>query len=460
MQESTKQSVNSSNDYILTSGPIEGIHLQATIQADDAAALVHKASAQTVQALSLTPDGRIDSQHIKPQFRSLQVQINKDTLGKTHQVYDLLQKESIDKGSELVLQSVFGKALPINKRGLVNQQLETGVTIIDSLFPVVKGQRIAVIGDAKAGKSSMLSQAAIHHLKNSNSIAVFVEIAKRKQDIEKLAFRLYQAGVMDRSIIVVADALDNIVLQYLAPFVGCALAEHYWQQNDVMVVYDDLATHAKVYREMALQLGMQPGRESYPADLFYVHASLLERAGLNAETGKSLTAFAVATTPNDDLTGYFPTNMISTADGQLVFDLKTMRQGIRPALNIGLSVSRVGGRAQSAYYQNMSERILQSLAAYSEVETHSRFNTKLSVASQKNLAVGRKLFELFIQDLGGTYTLPMQRVMLETIFLSEEPNKLNVSWLKAVIGDVVKPDTKESDYRELAKDLLKSNPEI
>jgi F0F1-type ATP synthase alpha subunit len=123
-------------------------------------------------------------------------------------------------------------------------------------------------------------------------------------------------------------------------------------------------------------------------------------------------------------------------------------------------VSRVGGRAQSAYYQNMSERILQSLAAYSEVETHSRFNTKLSVASQKNLAVGRKLFELFIQDLGGTYTLPMQRVMLETIFLSEEPNKLNVSWLKAVIGDVVKPDTKESDYRELAKDLLKSNPEI
>jgi proton translocating ATP synthase F1 alpha subunit len=259
----------------------------------------------------------------------------------------------------------------------------------------------------------------------------------------------------------VADALDNIVLQYLAPFVGCAVAEHFWDQGqDVLLVYDDLATHAKIYREMSLQLGQQPGRESYPADLFYIHASLLERAGRRADTGKSLTAFAVGTTPNDDLTGYFPTNMISTSDGQLVFDLKTMRSGIRPALNIGLSVSRVGGRAQSTYYQNMSEQILQSLSNYSAVETYARFNTKLSVTSQKNLAIGKKLFELFLQNQASSFTLAMQRVMLETVFMSEQPEKLNIAWLKDVIADVVKPETKEKDFRALAKDLLKSNPVV
>ncbi len=459
-QESAK--IKGINGYALDVEPIDGIHLHATVSTNsEQPGLVYNASEKNMRVLSLESSEVIAADSLQPQFRSLQVAVEENTLGKTHAVGELLQKQTVSKSDKVHLRPVFGDALPLNNRAVVNEQLETGVVVVDSLFPIVKGQRIAVIGDAKAGKSSFLTQTAIHHLTTTKSIAVFVEIAKRKQDVERLAFRLYQAGVIDRAVIVVADALDNIVLQYLAPFVGCAVAEHFWDQGqDVLLVYDDLATHAKVYREMSLQLGQQPGRESYPADLFYIHASLLERAGRRADTGKSLTAFAVGTTPNDDLTGYFPTNMISTSDGQLVFDLKTMRSGIRPALNIGLSVSRVGGRAQSAYYQNMSEQILQSLSNYSAVETYARFNTKLSVTSQKNLAIGKKLFELFLQDQASSFTLAMQRVMLETVFMSEQPEKLNIAWLKDVIADVVKPETIEKDFRALAKDLLKSNPVV
>lgn len=459
-QESAK--IKGINGYALDVEPIDGIHLHATVSTDsEQPGLVYNASEKNMRVLSLESSEVVAADSLKPQFRSLQVAVGEKTLGKTHAIGELLQKQTVSKSDKVHLRPVFGDALPLNNRAVVNEQLETGVVVVDSLFPIVKGQRIAVIGDAKAGKSSFLTQAAIHHLTTTKSIAVFVEVAKRKQDVERLAFRLYQAGVIDRAVIVVADALDNIVLQYLAPFVGCAVAEHFWDQGqDVLLVYDDLATHAKIYREMSLQLGQQPGRESYPADLFYIHASLLERAGRRADTGKSLTAFAVGTTPNDDLTGYFPTNMISTSDGQLVFDLKTMRSGIRPALNIGLSVSRVGGRAQSTYYQNMSEQILQSLSNYSAVETYARFNTKLSVTSQKNLAIGKKLFELFLQNQASSFTLAMQRVMLETVFMSEQPEKLNIAWLKDVIADVVKPETKEKDFRALAKDLLKSNPVV
>lgn len=451
------------NGFIVETTPIAGIHLQATVTfADGSVGLVWRA-ADTMQVLLLDEARGVEvGTKLSPLHREIAVPTGTHLLGQTvdglARSVDAIANKPFNKPTKLM--PVFAEAPTFYSRAIVDSQLETSVTLVDTLFPIVRGQRIAILGDAKAGKTTFLTQTAIHQAQ-AGKVVVYVAITKHKHNIEKLRYKFYQSGAQKNIVLVVADSFDPLPLTYLAPYGACAIAESFWQEGkDVVVIYDDLSAHAKVYREMALLLRTNPGREGFPGNMFYTHSSLLERAGKLKSTGASQTVLAGGTTPNGDITGYFSTNLISMTDGQIIFDLATMRRGIKPAVNIGLSVSRVGGRGQDPEFQALSTRVMEELAAYRRASSFARFGSQLSNAATAQLQLGVKLYELFGQGSDQSYSLAEQRVMLEAIFLTDDIASLNIGWLKSVIRDVVKQNLKNHDYKNLAKELIKSNPVV
>ncbi len=456
----TSAQVVARNGFIVETTSIAGIHLLATVQfADKSLGLVWSVG-ETMQVLLLDEtDAVAVGTGLVPLHREVTVPTGNYLLGQTiNAMGRSLDKKPLPKPEKLM--PVFAEAPAFYDRAIVNSQLETGVTLVDTLFPVVMGQRIAILGDSKAGKTTFLTQAAIHQAKQGK-IVVYVAITKHRHDVEKLQYRFYQSGVQKNVILMVADSFDPLPLAYLAPYAGCAIAESFWQAGkDVVVIYDDLSAHAKLYREMSLLLRTNPGREGFPGNMFYTHSSLLERAGKLKHSNASQTVLAAGTTPNGDITGYFSTNLISMTDGQIVFDLATMRKGVKPAVNIGLSVSRVGGRSQDPGFRELSSRVMEELAAYRQASSFSRFGTQLSQSATTQLQLGAKLYELFAQTPDQAFSLPEQRVMLEAVFLTQDIDSLNIGWLKSVIREVVKQNFKDNNYQALAKDLIKSNPVV
>ncbi len=386
---------------------------------------------------------------------SLEVPVSKKMLGRI--VSPLMQ--AIDGKGTLVstkTRPVFGEAPTFAQRAILNEQLETGVTIVDTLFPIVLGQRIAIMGDAKSGKTTFTTQLAIHQAQLGRAV-VIVLIAKRHTDVDQLLTRLKKAGVQDKVSLVVAHVFDSVMMQYLAPYAGCALAEELWQGGqDTVIIYDDFSSHAKVWREISLILGANPGRESFPGDMFYTHSSLLERAGKLSANGSSLTALPLAVTPNDDITGYLSTSLISMTDGQIVFDVGTMYRGTRPAVNVGLSVSRVGGRAQAAEYKDLAAKVSQVLARARQAGQFSHFGTELSRDMQADLAVSGLLYGLFNQQPDELYSVREQQIMLNAAFAAVDRPEFSSEWLKTVVRDVAQANPKISPA-ELAQDILNSN---
>lgn len=355
---------------------------------------------------------------------------------------------------------LFNEPPKFNERAILNEQLETGVAIVDTLFPIVLGQRIGVLGDAKSGKTTFLTQMMIHQAKQGHLI-VYVMIGKRKTDVDLLISRLIASNAKDNVILVVADVFDSLAMTYLAPYSGCAIAEYFWRRGqDVIVVYDDLSNHAKAYRELSLTLKENPGRESYPSNMFHAHSSLLERAGKLLSNNKSLTALPVAITPSDDVTGYLSTNLISITDGQIVFDLETMRKNIRPAVNAGLSVSRIGGRAQTKSFRDVATRVTKYLATFRGAQEVSQFGSELSASTRKTLMIGQRIYDVFKQKPEELYSTFEQQILLQTILLSEEQTHLSVDWLKSVIHDIAKTADTKTDTMLLAKGLIHSNPMV
>lgn len=355
---------------------------------------------------------------------------------------------------------IFNAAPSFTERGILNTQLETGVTIVDTLFPVVCGQRIAILGDSKSGKTTFLTQVVMNQSKNGKVI-IYVMIGKRHTDVNLLLSRLEASNTGDKVVVVMADIFDSLAMAYLAPYAGCALAEYFWAKGeDVVVIYDDLSNHAKAYRELSLLLRVNPGRESYPGDMFYTHSSLLERAGKLAKNGKTLTALPVAITPNDDITGYLSTSLISMTDGQIIFDMETMQKGIKPAVNVGLSVSRVGGRAQTLPHKQLSTKVSKKLADYRKASEFAHFGSELAIAAQKDLATGQRIYDVFRQTPDELFSLKEQQIMLLSVILGEGMQQFSVSWVKSVIKDVVKSVANESEYAEVAKQLIQSNPMV
>lgn len=349
----------------------------------------------------------------------------------------------------------FNPAPGIMARKRLETQLASGVTAVDSFFPVVLGQRIAILGDSKSGKSTFLSQLAANQ-QGTDRIVVYVMIGKRKVDIEMLLNQLRSSGAIDHSIVVMADIFDSLTLSYLAPYAACAMAEHLWYGGeDVVIIYDDLSSHAEAYRQLSLLQEVDPGRDSYPGDIFYAHSSLLERAGKLLDTGKTLTALPVVLTPNDDITSYLSTSIMSITDGQIVLDLELFRAGRRPAVNSGLSVSRVGGDAQTKRAKRLSSDLNKKLAKYKQAEEFSHFGSSLSKEARMDLKLGQQIQAILQQPPEELHSLYEQQLMLETVMAGEGKVDIDIAALKAAVKDIAPKVKDESEFDKIETDLLK-----
>ena len=287
------------------------------------------------------------------------------------------------------------------ERKSVDQPVQFGLKIVDAMVPVGRGQRELVIGDRTTGKTSLCVDALINQ-KNSDIIGIYVAIGQKASKVASVVSRIEEQGALDNTIIVTANASDSAALQYLAPYAGVTMAEFFMAQGkDVLIVYDDLSKHAWAYRQMSLLLRRPPGREAYPGDVFYLHSRLLERAARLDEKygGGSITALPIIETQAGDVSGYIPTNVISITDGQLYLEPDLFNSGIRPAVNAGLSVTRVGSSAQRKAMKTVSGSLKGEMAQYSSLQTFAQFGTDdLDAITRQQLARGERLTELLKQN--------------------------------------------------------------
>lgn len=283
----------------------------------------------------------------------------------------------------------------------VNTPLQTGLKAIDSMIPIGRGQRELIIGDRQTGKTAIAVDTIINQ-KGQNVICIYVAIGQKASTVAGVVQRLEEAGAMEYTIVVSATASEPAPMLYIAPYAGCAMGEYfmYEQHRDVLCIYDDLSKHAAAYRELSLLLRRPPGREAYPGDVFYLHSRLLERAArLNdALGGGSLTALPVIETQAGDVSAYIPTNVISITDGQIYLDTDLFFAGVRPAINVGLSVSRVGGNAQIKAMKQVAGSLRLDLAQYRELAAFAKFGADLDKATQAKLRRGERLVEVLKQE--------------------------------------------------------------
>lgn len=281
----------------------------------------------------------------------------------------------------------------------VNKPMETGILAIDSMFPIGRGQRELIIGDRQTGKTAIALDTILNQ-KGKDVICVYVAIGQKASSVAQVVQTLEKHGALEYSIVVSASASDSATLQYVAPYAGCALGEYFMEKGkDVLIVYDDLSKHAIAYRALSLLLGRSPGREAYPGDVFYLHSRLLERSAHLSEErgGGSMTALPIVETQAGDVSAYIPTNIISITDGQIFLENDLFFAGQRPAVNVGLSVSRVGGDAQTRAMKKAAGALRLELAQYREMEVFTQFSSDLDELTRKQLAYGQGLMRLLRQ---------------------------------------------------------------
>ena len=292
--------------------------------------------------------------------------------------------------------------------------METGILAIDSMFPIGRGQRELIIGDRQTGKTSIALDTILNQ-KGKNTICIYTAIGQKASTIATFVNTLKEHGALDYSIVVASTAADPAPLQYIAPYAATSLAEYFMLRGrDVLVVYDDLSKHAVAYRAISLLLGRSPGREAYPGDVFYLHSRLLERSSRLSDAlgGGSITALPIIETQDGDVSAYIPTNVISITDGQIFLESDLFFEGQRPAVNVGLSVSRVGGAAQTKAMKKAAGSLRIDLAQYREMEVFTQFSSDLDEATQQQLAQGRVLMELLKQPLGHPLSMADQVITL------------------------------------------------
>lgn len=308
----------------------------------------------------------------------------------------------------------------------VDQPVATGIKAIDALIPIGRGQRELVIGDRQTGKTAIAIDAILNQ-KGQNMICVYVSIGQKDSKLRKLATRLEEGGAMDYTVIVSAGSSESAALSYIAPYTGVSIAEYFMDQGkDVLIIYDDLSKHAVAYREISLLLRRPPGREAYPGDVFYLHSRLLERAcRRNKEYGGgSITALPIIETQAGDVSAYIPTNVISITDGQIFLETDLFYKGIRPAVNVGLSVSRVGSSAQIKAMKKVSGTLKLDLAQYRELEAFAQFGSDLDDATKKQLERGKRAVEVLKQPQYSPVKTEDQVVVLYALtkgYLDEVP---------------------------------------
>jgi F-type H+-transporting ATPase subunit alpha len=326
-------------------------------------------------------------------------------------------------------------AAPVIDRGSVDTPLQTGCVAVDAMIPIGRGQRELIIGDRQTGKTAIAIDTIINQ-KGKGVICVYCAIGQKSSSVAAIINNLEKHGAMEYTFVVLASASDSAALQYLAPYAAVAMAEHFMHQGkDALVVYDDLSKHAVAYRTISLLLRRPPGREAFPGDVFYLHSRLLERAAKLSEKrgGGSITALPIVETQAGDISSYIPTNVISITDGQIFLDSELFNSGFRPAIDVGLSVSRVGGAAQSKAIRKISGRLRLDLAQYREMAAFAQFGSDLDKATQDKLAQGARLMEVLKQPQYAPYPLEEQTAIL---FLAINGYLLDVEVAK--IADFIK----------------------
>ena len=351
--------------------------------------------------------------HVEGTGRVVSVPVGEGLLGR---VVDPLGRP-ID-GKELIrakrYRPVETEAPPIIERGAVNTPLQTGYIAVDSMVPIGRGQRELIIGDRQTGKTAIAVDTIINQ-KNTGVICIYVAIGQKASTIASVQKTLEENGAMEYTTIVAATASDTAPMQYIAPYAGCAMAEEFmYNGRDALIIYDDLSKHAVAYRAISLLLRRPPGREAYPGDVFYLHSRLLERAAKLSDRlgGGSMTALPIIETMAGDISAYIPTNVISITDGQIFLESELFNAGVRPAVNGGLSVSRVGGNAQTKAMRKVSGQLRLDLAQYRELAVFAQFGSDLDNATRDMLSQGEKLTELLKQGQYSPVPMAEQAVLL------------------------------------------------
>ena len=371
-----------------------------------------------VGAVILGSDQNIrEGDTVKRTKRIVEVPVGEAMLGR---VVDALGKPIDGKGPINTTESrpVECPAPGIIERAPVNVPLQTGIKAIDSMIPIGRGQRELIIGDRQTGKTAICLDTIINQ-KGTGVICVYVAIGQKRSTVAQVAETLAKNGAMDYTCIVAATASESAPLQYIAPYAGCSIGEYFMHKGkDVLVIYDDLSKHAVAYRALSLLLHRPPGREAYPGDVVYLHSRLLERAA-NIQNGGSLTALPIIETQAGDVSAYIPTNVISITDGQIFLETELFNSGIRPAVNPGISVSRVGGNAQIKAMKKVAGTLKLAYSQYRELQAFSQFGSDLDADTKKRLNQGERIVEVLKQPQNSPIPVEKQVIIIFAVVSGE-----------------------------------------
>lgn len=452
--------VEETNKYLIQASGLPSVRpLEMVMFENGAIGQVLSFKQNSVEILSFSNDSVLVGNRIAPLRQFMEVPVGNGLLGR---VVDPFCR-SVDPSSPV---PELGERAPlelrppgISKRKRIKRVFQTGVTLVDLIAPLGMGQRELVIGDRKTGKTSFLFQTIITQAK-LGSICVYVAIGKKKVDIKKTEEFFRSKGLLDKIIIVAASSQDSAGLIYLSPFTGLAIAEYFSRQGrDVLVIFDDLLTHAKFYREIALLGRRFPGHGSYPGDIFYLHARILERGGnfFHPEKGEvSLTILPVVETAQSDFTGYIQSNLMSMTDGHLFFDSNIFAKGRRPAINPFLSVTRVGRQTQNTVRKDINREITGLLALYERTQSLAHFSISFSESIKKTLEMGERVYAFLDQSSDEVFSINVE-VILFGLLWNNFWQEVDKSDMREQIKRIQDLYDKDADIRKLFDDIAENS---
>lgn len=423
------------DSFMVSVRGLQPSNVRATIRfSDDTRGYIHEILDDRVTVMKLDPSPLHIGDVCVVEAPDIMTPVGKDFIGRVINVFG----EPIDgKGPIRADQQwdVFHGAPMLYERELLDQPVETGVTLLDLEYSLARGQRMAMLGDSKVGKTSLAAQVAINQ-KNTDITVIYVLIAKRQRDVADLVTNLDKNDALKKAVVIVTNSFESLILTYLVPYVGASHGEYFWHKCDMdtIVIYDDLTAHAQAYREMSLISGVSPGRDSYPGDMFYVHSSLLERGGKTHSNHASQTLLPIVYAPGGDITAYLPTNIMSITDGQWILDSQIFRDTMKPAVSTALSVTRVGGVGANSRQKALADLLNLTLAGFRTAEEYAHFGTELSPEAQADYDKGKVLFRLMNQEIGEIYNFVEQQFLMTIVLHSKPEEIIDVAKLKEKVS--------------------------